>query len=218
MQWCGLAQGIGRSRMANQNGLKSPLTNSSWAAKKGMMARNRSTNSIWMRLRDEYDRMRCNGRDLGLGSTTPVGIFPNGASPYEVLDLSGNVWKWTRSIWGEWDDGDFKSEFKRPYVGGDSREDLKKGDDWARVVRGGAFWNNKSGVRCSARVRLYPYYRGDFIGFRIVASPFFTSGTLIRRRSRPLNSEGVWGILPPPREARIADFSHMVEFIVVTIA
>ena len=40
---------------------------------------------------DVFEATRCNTRELGLGDTTPVGIFLNGASPYGVLDLSGNV-------------------------------------------------------------------------------------------------------------------------------
>lgn len=43
---------------------------------------------------DTFEATRCNSRDLGLGQTTPVGIFPNGASPYGCLDMSGNVWEW----------------------------------------------------------------------------------------------------------------------------
>jgi formylglycine-generating enzyme required for sulfatase activity len=47
----------------------------------------------------EFDPTRCNHRS---GTTTPVTMYPSGASPHGVLDMAGNVWELTES---ERDDG-----------------------------------------------------------------------------------------------------------------
>ncbi|MCP4427918.1 MAG: SUMF1/EgtB/PvdO family nonheme iron enzyme, partial [Chloroflexi bacterium] len=106
---------------------------------------------------DEFETTRCNADELGLGDTTPVGIFLEGASPYGVLDLSGNVWEWTRSIW----DSD---RFPYPYKM-DDREKLGGGSP--RVLRGGAFYNTQGDTRCAYRGRGSPQYRDDLYGFRV---------------------------------------------------
>lgn len=41
------------------------------------------------------DHSRCNGGQTG--GTTPVRAFPEGKSPFGVLDLCGNTWEWTES-------------------------------------------------------------------------------------------------------------------------
>lgn len=40
-----------------------------------------------------FDETRCNTVESAIGRTTPVTQYPNGASPFGVLDMSGNVWE-----------------------------------------------------------------------------------------------------------------------------
>ncbi|NJN93592.1 MAG: formylglycine-generating enzyme family protein [Anaerolineales bacterium] len=86
---------------------------------------------------NEWGANRCNSRESGPGDTTPVDIYPDGASPYGLLDMTGNVWVWTRSLWGQdWP----KPEFKYPYRPGGGRENLKVGEKVLRVLRGGSWY------------------------------------------------------------------------------
>ena len=104
---------------------------------------------------DTFDRLRCNTSELGIGATTPVGIFPDGVSPYGVLDMSGNVWEWTRSVYADY-----------PYQPDDGREALV--GDGRRVVRGGSFLDPRLNARAAARGNLAPDSRLDVDGFRVV--------------------------------------------------
>lgn len=108
---------------------------------------------------DDFDASKCNSLELGLMSTTPVGIFLDGASPYGVLDMSGNVWEWTRSEYREY-----------PYRVDDGREKLNNQKE-ARVLRGGSFGDVSLGVRCAYRDGFDPSFRDYNVGFRVVVSP-----------------------------------------------
>jgi formylglycine-generating enzyme required for sulfatase activity len=113
-----------------------------------------------------FDASRCNVYESGFGDTTPVGIFLDGASPYGCLDMAGNVWEWTRSLWGE--DVE-KPAVAYPYQPDDlSREDLDAGDEVRRVVRGGSFDFSRGLARCACRFGYRPGSRYGSLGFRVV--------------------------------------------------
>jgi formylglycine-generating enzyme required for sulfatase activity len=109
-----------------------------------------------------------NCADTGIGTTNTVGCFLKGASPYGVEELSGNVWEWTRSLWGK---DVMKPEFEYPYKADDGRENPDADDMVLRVVRGGSFGLSCGYCRCAYRFRYYPNGRNDNFGFRVLASP-----------------------------------------------
>lgn len=118
---------------------------------------------------NDFDSNRTNTSETEIGTTCATGCLQSGASPYGALDLSGNVFEWTRSLWGE----DFSTpKFKYPYHSKDGREDLKAPDKIQRALRGGSFYNVAGFARCAFRYRNFPYLRNSLVGFRIVASPF----------------------------------------------
>jgi serine/threonine-protein kinase len=117
---------------------------------------------------NQWDAKRCNAGKGLQGDTTPVGAYSQGASPYGLLDMAGNVWEWTRSLWGE--DSE-EPDFKYPYNPEDGRENLKTSNDVLRVLRGGSFDFSARRARCAYRGWSYPNLFGWNYGFRVVVSP-----------------------------------------------
>jgi formylglycine-generating enzyme required for sulfatase activity len=114
---------------------------------------------------DNFDQRLCNTRELGLSDTTPVGVFLEEASPYGLLDLSGNVWEWTRSLWGK--DGS-QPEFTYPYSERlQERENLQTGRGLLRVLRGGSWVIESWEARCASRTWDFSDDGGRSIGFRV---------------------------------------------------
>ncbi len=114
---------------------------------------------------DTPDPDRANYNDTSVGMTSAVGCFPHGASPYGVMDLSGNVWEWTRSLWGE---DRSKPSFLYPYSKNDGRENLNANRDILRVLRGGSFSYPSRLIRVTYRDWNFPANRDYDLGFRLV--------------------------------------------------
>ena len=121
---------------------------------------------------DEWDAGKANAEN-SVGETSAPGCFAAGRSPYGCEELAGNVWEWTRSLWGtEWR----KPEFVYPYDARDrKREDLDAPDDIWRVVRGGSWSYDRGLARCASRFGFHRSYRLPYFGFRVVlrSSPVF---------------------------------------------
>lgn len=71
-------------------------------------------------------------------ATSPVGHFPEGASPYGAMDMSGNVWEWTasRTVRNQ------------------------------RFIRGGSWYEEQGSARCTNRKPLPMRTQDITVGFR----------------------------------------------------
>ena len=105
----------------------------------------------------EEDRLNCS--NLQLRTTSSVGCFGKGASPYKVLEMSGNVWEWTLSLANDY-----------PYKLNGGRKDITNRNA-ARVARGGAWFIDARNGRAAFRIRYDPGSRLDGQGFRLCLAP-----------------------------------------------
>jgi formylglycine-generating enzyme required for sulfatase activity len=112
-------------------------------------------------LAEVFDPEYCNAQETRIRTTSTVGMFPGGASPYGVQDMSGNAWEWCRSVLREY-----------PYCADDGRENVEgMGLDDVRVVRGGSWADDRISARCAYREFNSPDGRANNIGFRVVIAP-----------------------------------------------
>ena len=108
---------------------------------------------------DDFDAARCNTFETHVRRTTPIGVFPGGATPEGLVDMTGNSWDWTSSLYRPY-----------PYEIHDGREDPAAED--RRVVRGGSWDFARSLARAAFRLVYAPDFRVSSLGFRVArASP-----------------------------------------------
>ncbi len=115
---------------------------------------------------NDWQENCANIETVGLEQTNPVGMFPAGASPYGVLEMSGNVWEWTRSRWGE--RSVMQVEYGYPYNSADGREQLEGMK--ILILRGGSWYNDLRNARCAFRPGNLPDFFGYDSGLRMVVS------------------------------------------------
>jgi serine/threonine-protein kinase len=95
-----------------------------------------------------------NSAETGLGHPEPVARHPEAASPFGVLDMSGNVW--------EWCEDDYNL-----YPGNAMKVEVPAG---AKVIRGGSFESDRNHVTTTTRNLDLPVSQSSRIGFRCARS------------------------------------------------
>lgn len=106
----------------------------------------RGTNGRLWPWGDEFDESKCNydsKRNYHRLATSPVTQYPNGASPYGVMDMVGNVWEWV----ADWYDDNY-------YRNCPEKNPKGPNDGTWRVLRGGPRLRVlNTYARCTARNR-----------------------------------------------------------------
>jgi formylglycine-generating enzyme required for sulfatase activity len=113
---------------------------------------------------NEFDPQKGNSRESGIGSLTPVGIFPEGASPYGVLDMSGNIWEWTLTKWRR---RDLRGGFQQLPSYHEMEDNGIEGTA-QRIICGGAYTTTERLCRTNSHYMRSPEFPISIQGFRIV--------------------------------------------------
>lgn len=109
---------------------------------------------------EEWGATKCrNSSNKGGEKTASVWSYAEGASPYGVYHMSGNVLEWC----GDW----YKEEAYASYKRGALTPPLRVS---GRVIRGGSWFNkNPALFSASHRDKCAPDFRDSYFGFRCVA-------------------------------------------------
>ena len=112
-----------------------------------------------------WEANRANSSESNLGKTTPVGQYPTGASSYGALDMAGNVWEWTRSIYTPY-----------PYNSTDGRENVSDPAQKLFTMRGGSWDYESLFLRAVNRYYGSPALDVRNVGVRLARHPDSKTG------------------------------------------
>lgn len=154
-----------------------------------------------MKIRKGHERANCvESKKL---ATVDVGSLVDGASPFGIHDLCGNVWEWTSSPFVAYDVKNAEVSIKTTTSKGQKKKYSAAAHFRAdnRVLRGGAFNNEKKALFSAFRSGVSPDDQLASIGFRCVRSVVpgvdvlraaaSDLGTFVFRNT-PLDWKGVW--------------------------
>jgi len=103
---------------------------------------------------NEFDPAKCNTSESGFKKTTSVDQYPEGASPFGVLDMAGNVREWCLNEYGD------------PL-------NVSGTGEGTRVLRGGSWSRSYRSARAAFHRGNIPGNRSGAVGFRLVRASVF---------------------------------------------
>ncbi|HSR51680.1 MAG TPA: SUMF1/EgtB/PvdO family nonheme iron enzyme [Acidobacteriota bacterium] len=113
----------------------------------------------WGNSEPTFDKALWLDHPMAKEKAAPVDCCQEGASPYGLLNMAGNVYEWCQDY--------FEADY---YKRSPERNPVNTEPSRYRVLRGGAFVLEKEDLRSALRYRLRESDRAPYIGFRTVIS------------------------------------------------
>ncbi|GJM21677.1 MAG: hypothetical protein DHS20C15_15920 [Planctomycetota bacterium] len=113
-----------------------------------------------------WDRKKLRSADGAENKPAKVGSYPEGASPFGVLDMVGNVMEWVDSPFDPF-------EGFKPYNHRIGRKDIPLSPNFSRtnrILKGGSFLDTREGARIDGRRGVDPRDAYEVLGFRCARS------------------------------------------------